>query len=177
MWRCPHCGTPQAETARCWVCRRSSTACATCRHFRRSVAAQLGYCGLDRQRGPLRGDEIRGCWEAATSQPETPEPVHRRPLPATIDMDPDRTPVRRLEFVEVGANLDAEPEHRLRRRKPEHATRQVPPVATNADDEPVLATVATNARIGTSAPADPETVRPQPGSAEPRWSLWSDGEI
>ena len=27
MWRCPHCGTPQAETARCWVCRRSSTAC------------------------------------------------------------------------------------------------------------------------------------------------------
>ena len=28
MWRCPHCGTPQAETARCWVCRRSTTACA-----------------------------------------------------------------------------------------------------------------------------------------------------
>ena len=39
MWRCPHCGTPQAETARCWVCRRSSTSCGTCRHYRRSVAA------------------------------------------------------------------------------------------------------------------------------------------
>ena len=54
MWRCPHCSTPQAETARCWVCHRSTTACATCRHFRRSVAAQLGYCGLDRKRRPLR---------------------------------------------------------------------------------------------------------------------------
>lgn len=65
MWRCPHCGTPQAETSRCWVCKRSSTSCGTCRHFRRSVAAQLGYCGLDRHRRPLRGDEIRACWEAA----------------------------------------------------------------------------------------------------------------
>ena len=34
MWHCPHCGAPQAETARCWVCRRSSTTCSTCRHFR-----------------------------------------------------------------------------------------------------------------------------------------------
>lgn len=64
MWRCPHCGTPQAETARCWVCRRSSTTCSTCRNFRRSVAAQLGYCGLDRRRLPLAGTELRGCWEA-----------------------------------------------------------------------------------------------------------------
>jgi len=24
----------------------------------------LGYCGLDRNRSPLRGDEIRPCWEA-----------------------------------------------------------------------------------------------------------------
>ena len=23
----------------------------------------IGYCGLDRTRRPLRGDEIRGCWE------------------------------------------------------------------------------------------------------------------
>jgi len=63
MWRCPHCGTPQAETARCWVCRRSSTTCSTCRHFRSSIAAQLGYCGLDRRRLPLSGNELRGCWE------------------------------------------------------------------------------------------------------------------
>jgi hypothetical protein len=96
MWRCPHCGTPQAETARCWVCQRSSTACGTCRHFRRSVAAQIGYCGLDRLRQPLSGAEIRGCWEAWPAGEAT------RDLPLTI------VPARRpdedhhREFVEVG---------------------------------------------------------------------------
>jgi hypothetical protein len=45
------------------VCRRSSTSCATCRNFRHAVAVNLGYCGLDRDRQPLRGDEIRPCWE------------------------------------------------------------------------------------------------------------------
>jgi hypothetical protein len=29
------------------------------------VVAQLGFCGLDGRRQPLRGDEVRGCWEAA----------------------------------------------------------------------------------------------------------------
>jgi hypothetical protein len=137
------------------------------------VAAQLGYCGLDRQRKPLLGDEIRGCWEAPSAPSDAPEPVHRRPMPAAIEMDLDRTPVRRLEFVEVGASLESEPEHRLRRRKPEHATRPGPSVTTTADSELVLATVATS----TSTPTASKTVRPQPGSAEPRWSLWSDGEI
>ena len=33
VWRCPHCGTPQAESSRCWVCRRSTTTCATCLPF------------------------------------------------------------------------------------------------------------------------------------------------
>ena len=79
MWRCPHCGTPQAETARCWVCRRSSTSCGTCRHFRASVAAKVGYCGLDRQRQPISGDEIRSCWE---SRPEPAEPSGDPGVPA-----------------------------------------------------------------------------------------------
>ena len=40
MWRCPHCGTPQTETSRCWVCKRSSTSCGTCRHSgERSLAS------------------------------------------------------------------------------------------------------------------------------------------
>ena len=98
MWRCPHCGTPQAETARCWVCRRSSTACGTCRHFRGSVAANLGYCGLDRRRQPLIGDEIRACWEA-------------RPAAAGAEMTRSIDPAaarderaRRLDFVEVRAD-------------------------------------------------------------------------
>jgi len=137
------------------------------------VAAQLGYCGLDRQRKPLSGDEIRGCWEAAVALPEASEPIRRRPMPAAVDMDPGRTPVRRLEFVEVGPSLDAEPEHRLRRRKPDHATRPASPPTTTADRGLAVATAAASR----TAPPSAETVRLQPGSAEPRWSLWSDGEI
>jgi hypothetical protein len=75
-WRCPHCSTPQPEASRCWVCHRSSTSCGTCREFRGSVAARVGFCGLDRRREPLQGDEIRGCWEdgalAAPPDPVTP---------------------------------------------------------------------------------------------------------
>ena len=67
VWRCPHCGNPQAESARCWVCRRSSTSCATCVNFRHAVFGGLGYCALDRGRGPLQGDEIRPCWVAPTT--------------------------------------------------------------------------------------------------------------
>jgi hypothetical protein len=56
------------------------------------VAGSLGYCGLDRRRQPLIGDEIRACWEAA---------------PGGMDLAPI-TPIAvtaraaRLEFVEVG---------------------------------------------------------------------------
>jgi len=109
MWRCPHCATPQAETARCWVCHRSSTACGACRHFRRAVAGQLGYCGLDRQRRPLRGDEIRPCWEAADATsinvPALPGVGSVWPL-ETAD---GRTTVRPREFIEVGPGPDVIP--------------------------------------------------------------------
>lgn len=110
MWRCPHCATPQAETARCWVCHRSSTACGACRHFRRSVAAQLGYCGLDRQRAPLTGEEIRPCWEAAdatgTAVPALPGVGQVWPL----ELDDGRTPVQVLDFVEVTPATTTDPE-------------------------------------------------------------------
>ena len=100
MWRCPHCGTPQTETARCWVCRRSSTSCGTCRNYRRSVAGQLGYCGLDRRRQPLTGDEIRGCWEAwpAALLTDGAAPLTIAPARAPEDA---RGP---LAFVEVTAD-------------------------------------------------------------------------
>jgi hypothetical protein len=75
MWRCPHCGTPQPETSRCWVCRRSSTTCSTCRHFRQSLAAQVGFCGLDPRRAPLRGNEHRGCWEERVPTAVAPQPA------------------------------------------------------------------------------------------------------
>lgn len=97
MWRCPHCGTPQAETARCWVCRRSSTACGTCRNFRRAVAANLGFCGLDRRRQALDGGEIRSCWEAGDAA-LTPGPVATSAVPSA-------TPRARLDFIEIDPSV------------------------------------------------------------------------
>ena len=87
LWRCPHCGTPQPVTARCWVCRRSSTSCGTCRHFRASVAARIGYCGLDRNRQPLACDEIRTCWVPAAPLMAEGEAAH------ASDPEPDAAPL------------------------------------------------------------------------------------
>lgn len=85
QWRCPHCATPQPETARCWVCHRTTTSCATCRHFRRGVAGGLGLCGLDRRRAALRGDEVRECWTAPDPVVEPPPRPDELPLPALAD--------------------------------------------------------------------------------------------
>ncbi|HET7030649.1 MAG TPA: hypothetical protein VFI34_09070 [Candidatus Limnocylindrales bacterium] len=81
QWRCPHCSTPQPESSRCWVCHRSSTSCGTCRHFRGSVAARVGFCGLDRRREPLHGDEVRACWEDGAI-PVPPDPS----IPGLLDL-------------------------------------------------------------------------------------------
>jgi len=155
MWRCPHCGTPQAETARCWVCRRSSTACGTCRHFRASVAGSIGYCGLDARRAPLSGDEIRSCWEARSTVAE-PIPVDAVTPRVVAPAGPrpifdDRANHR--EFVEVGDRGD-EP-HRLRRGSQKTMPAPRPP----ADDVP-------------PEPTPPVVTPPRP--AEPRWDLWGD---
>jgi hypothetical protein len=80
-WRCPHCSTPQPEASRCWVCHRSSTSCGTCLHFRESVAARVGFCGLDRRREPLQGDEVRVCWEDGAGA-TVPDPV----TPGLLDL-------------------------------------------------------------------------------------------
>ena len=60
------------------------------------MAAQIGYCGLDRLRQPLTGSEIRGCWEA------WPAGALRADAPLTIA--PARQPddPGHREFVEVG---------------------------------------------------------------------------
>ena len=79
MWHCPHCGAPQAETARCWVCRTSSTTCSTCRHFRASLVSDVGYCALDRARRPLTGRELRGCWAQPPATADEPGGASRRP--------------------------------------------------------------------------------------------------
>src|SRR4051795_4091859 len=91
-WRCPHCGTPQPETSRCWVCRRSSTTCSTCRHFRQSLAPQVGYCGLDARRLPLRGDELRGCWTERPAAEAAGEPTSLEPIRPTARQRPAGRP-------------------------------------------------------------------------------------
>jgi hypothetical protein len=89
MWSCPHCGTPQPEADRCWVCRRSSVCCATCRHVRRAVTADLAYCGMDRLRTPLTGHEVRPCWQAAPTSPDANDrsnrPVGAGLIPVILD--------------------------------------------------------------------------------------------
>jgi hypothetical protein len=63
------------------------------------VAGQLGYCGLDRRRAPLRGDEIRACWEASPTTTASPVGTlgSSGPPPPSIVPSPDR-----LEFIDVG---------------------------------------------------------------------------
>jgi hypothetical protein len=110
-WRCPHCETPQPEASRCWVCHRSSTSCGTCRHFRRSVAAQTGFCALDRRHQPLRGDEVRACWEDAGA-PDRPEPAIPGLLglltDEALEPDPEVAPFvpRPVELRPVRASRD-----------------------------------------------------------------------
>jgi len=82
------------------------------------VAAQIGYCGLDRQRQPLSGAEIRGCWEAW--------PVGALHGDAALTIAPARRPdeVPHREFVEVGAVAVAAP-----KIEPEGAASVVEPAA------------------------------------------------
>ncbi|MEO7664742.1 MAG: hypothetical protein ABIV26_06405, partial [Candidatus Limnocylindrales bacterium] len=116
----PHCGTPQAETARCWVCRRSSTTCSTCRQFRPSVAGQLGYCGLDKRHLPLVGTELRGCWAGApTRSADAPEPRPADPVEdaavaafrfrdfVPVELDANRTRTRRGARTRIPASEPA----------------------------------------------------------------------
>ena len=58
----------------------------------------MGYCGLDRRRAPLLGDEIRACWEGGAFSMAPTIPAARARL-AVIDGEP----VRQIEFVEVTA--------------------------------------------------------------------------
>jgi len=100
---------------------------------------------------PLRGDEIRACWEGrpgviVDEQPSAPVPVHRLRVGQAADQD--RTAVRRLEFVPVGE--DAKPARRARKSAPNDA-----PDAKH--------------------PQEPSAT-PTGVPAEPAWNLWGDLE-
>jgi len=106
MWRCPHCGAPQAESARCWVCHTSSTTCSTCRHFQAALTSDVGWCGLDPKRRPLTGLEQRGCWQerpagaaAPATQPGAPADV--RPRTPSVEDGGEPFAAAHLDFVPV----------------------------------------------------------------------------
>ena len=106
----------------------------------------MGYCGLDRQRQPLVGDEIRACWEARPGAVEL-SMIASPVAPGADDGRPaDRAAHR--EFVEVDARAALG--------------------SVVADTEPpVIADDATS--IG-SGPIPPPIV---PGP-DPGWSFWGD---
>ncbi|HEX6867595.1 MAG TPA: hypothetical protein VF119_02260 [Candidatus Limnocylindrales bacterium] len=116
------------------------------------MAASVGFCGLDRERRPLRGDEIRACWEPRIERDEAPAAGIPRSAPTPATNVEDRTPVRRLEFVEVGAGAGAAPGPAVRSRD-------------RAPDWEAGDAWAAEAS---------ETV--ELGSPETRWSLWGDVE-
>jgi hypothetical protein len=157
------------------------------------VAAQLGYCGLDAQRRPLRGDEIRGCWEASATTIETPTPDHEqaathRALPP-LNVVEDRTPVRRLEFVEV----QTAPAKARRRAAAAVGSRDQDGLSADGHSGEgrvgahVAGWVAVESGTGSiddGAPvAEARTADDAAGSVfaggptEPRWSLWGDAEL
>ena len=106
----------------------------------------MGFCGLDRERRPVRGDEIRPCWEARPDVPEAPAAGIPRSSPAPAAAVEDGTSVRRLEFVEVATGA------------------RVP-----------SARVAAVAMPDEQTDAAPDPTPPVP-SPETRWSLWGDLE-
>ena len=85
-WRCPHCGTVQADGPRCFLCERSATSCSTCVNFRQSVVGGLGYCALDKRREALSGGERRSCWMGAPEASVVPETELQGPMIGLLDI-------------------------------------------------------------------------------------------
>jgi hypothetical protein len=109
MWHCPHCSAPQAETARCWVCRKSSTTCSTCRHFRASLVNDIGYCALDRARRPLTGLELRGCWTERPAGADPDAAGEGIPTSASVPRRP-AMPLRGFVPLDEVARLATDPD-------------------------------------------------------------------
>jgi hypothetical protein len=174
MWHCPHCGAPQAETARCWVCRRSSTTCSTCTHFRRALAGDLGYCGLDARRRPLTGLEQRGCWEpnpAAVAEAEQARSV--------MSVEPHRLRggrpiVQAYRSDQAPALRDFVPVESLTKRAagPVPQSRDLGPKAASLEPTTDIAP-ATDARVTDTPPTF--VIEPDPNWSE-RTSLFGDPE-
>ena len=75
------------------------------------MAGGLGFCGLDRRRDPLVGDEIRACWEAADAATPTRDDDRRPWVPAGfVDMDEALPPGAGSNQAEPGWSLWGDPD-------------------------------------------------------------------
>ncbi|HEV8401922.1 MAG TPA: hypothetical protein VGQ31_02675 [Candidatus Limnocylindrales bacterium] len=87
---------------------------------------------------------------------EAPIAPIRVPPPRSLDIILDRTPVRKLEFVDI----DPTP-IRPQRRRPATADRTTPAAGAEGPASDV-------AELAAAGSVDP---------GEPRWSLWGDAEV
>ena len=112
----------------------------------------MGYCGLDRRRQPLVGDEIRPCWDA---WPGGAEATIVAPL-TVHPGNPLTTAGRPIQFVEVAGRSSGD------------VTATPATSATAAASETEIETGA--------VPGEPPALHPGPllPVDEPRWSLWGD---
>ena len=115
------------------------------------MAGSLGYCGLDRRRQPLAGDEIRECWEARPAGADLTFAVGAAAgLAAEEAVAAGRAAP--LEFIEVRGRLASGP------------------VAPSPEP------AAPSAEPAAPAPDGSAFVPPAGAPAEPGWSLWGDLE-
>ena len=109
------------------------------------MAGSLGYCGLDRRRQPLAGDEIRGCWEAGGGNADPSLATAARTVG---DETPASGHAAPIEFIEVRGPLASETD-----------VPDLEPAAPGPGPKPPS--------------SDPSPFVPPPGG-EPGWSLWGD---
>ena len=182
VWRCPHCATPQTEASRCWVCRRSTTSCVTCRHYQRGISGGLGLCGLDPKHNPAAATDVRACWVdaarvtddlPAADAPAPDRPAAARGAAASVGRAP-RTfvPIESLATRRDGgavAVLDAPADiagvETLERRDAADAVDPLGAARPAAVTDPGLVPSPTAVKTPATSPA-----RPIPG----RWWLWGD---
>ena len=119
------------------------------------MAAQLGYCGLDRRRLPLSGLELRGCWDAGPAR--ATDAIAPAPVAAEEASEWSSPALRLREFVPV--------EVARRSAAPIRAVTQA-----GADELPEA--------VGTAAVLGPAPARLDPiGPMADRATLFMDAEL
>ena len=100
------------------------------------MAAQLGYCGLDRRRLPLAGTELRGCWEAGPARILDAPGDAARVSGIDVVAEPPSPALRLRDFVPVELARHRE----ARAGRPKHTPSDGPRLEPDDQAEPGPAT-------------------------------------